>query len=136
MKGIGLCGCLMLPALALMLFAGGCGRDDPDAAAITVDFSWEGMAPCGWGNPAIRLGEMPGDTKYLVLSMFDHAYNQDHGRVRFAYAGEGRIAKGRFETIQGPCPSWTPGRYEITIEAVGANNAVIGIGRKTRVFPE
>ena len=114
----------------------GCEKVRHDAAALLVDFSWEGIKQCERGNPEIRFSGVPERTKFLVINMFDHAYSHDHGTVRLAYAGDRIIARDRFKETQGPCPAWTPGRYEITIKAVDNKNVVIGIGNRERKFPE
>jgi hypothetical protein len=116
----------------------GCGKkeDHRNAADLLVDFTWEGLRRCGWGNPEISIGAVPDQTKFLKISMYDHAYSHDHGTVLTLYDGEKIIAMNRFKEIQGPCPVYTPGRYEITVKALGAHEAVIGVGSKERVFPE
>jgi len=125
---------LLLIVLLLSLL--GCEKISPDAVELSVDFSWEGMKPCGWGNPEIKVSGVPPNTKLLKIRMYDHAYSHDHGTVLMSYAGDGIIRKDRFKEIQGPCPVWTPGRYQITIKAIDEHEAVIGIGSKERVFPE
>lgn len=114
----------------------GCEKVSQDAVELSVDFSWEGIKQCEWGNPEIRVGGVPERTKFLVINMFDHAYSHDHGTATLAYTGDRIIARDRFKEIQGPCPAWTPGRYEITIKAVDNKNVVIGIGSRERKFPE
>jgi hypothetical protein len=52
------------------------------------------------------------------------------------YGGKEVIAINRFKEIQGPCPVYTPGRYEITIKALDADETVIAVGSKERPFPE
>lgn len=127
---------LRIVIIILLIVVTGCEKVSPDAVALTVDFSWEGMKPCGWGNPEIQVRGVPANTKFLILHMFDHAYSHDHGKVTLPYSGSGVIAKDRFKEIQGPCPVYTPGRYEITIKAVDENQVVIGLGSKERHFPE
>lgn len=114
----------------------GCEKVSQDAVELSVDFSWEGMKPCGWGNPEICVSGVPEKTKFLKVSMYDHAYSHDHGTVMVPYTGNGIIVRDRFKEIQGPCPPDVPGRYEITIKAVDENKVVIGIGSKERFFPE
>lgn len=44
--------------LELVLSAPGCEKAEPhpNTAELPVDFEWEGMKPCGWGNPEIHVG--------------------------------------------------------------------------------
>jgi hypothetical protein len=129
---------IVLTFLGFVLAFSGCDKptSHPDAARLSVAFSWEGMKPCGWGNPEIHVDGVPAQTKFLIISMFDHAYKHDHGTVTMPFAGERTIARDRFKAIQGPCPSWSPGQYEITIKAVDEKETVIAIGRNQRPFPE
>ncbi|MDM8541652.1 hypothetical protein QUF90_11250 [Desulfococcaceae bacterium HSG9] len=127
---------LNLLIIGLILSVYGCENVSPDAVELSVDFSWKGMKPCGWGNPKIHVSRVPDKTKFLEVSMYDHAYSHDHGTVMMPYTGNGIIVRDRFKEIQGPCPMYTPGRYEIKIKAIDANKVVIGIGSKTRFFPE
>lgn len=116
----------------------GCENEkvSPDAVQLSVDFTWQGMKSCGWGNPEIHVNGIPENTKNLTISMYDHAYSHDHGTVKMPYAGETIIRKDRFKKIQGPCPVYTPGRYEITVRALDAGEFIIGMGSKKRLFPE
>lgn len=113
-----------------------CSNVSPDAVELKVDFTWEGMKPCGWGNPEIRVSGVPENTKFLKVHMYDHVYFHDHGTVVAPYTGDGIIARDRFEEIQCPCPPDVPGRYKITVKALDASDVVIGIGRKKKYFPE
>ena len=113
-----------------------CEKVSQDAVELSVDFSWKGMKPCGWGNPEIRVSGVPEKTKFLKVSMYDHAYSHDHGTVMVPYSGNGIVVRDRFKEIQGPCPLGAPGQYEITIKAIDEKDVVIGIGSKERIFPE
>ena len=107
-----------------------------NAAELSVDFTWEVMKQCGWGNPKIHINGIPEKTKFLKISMYDHEYAHDHGTVKMPYSGVGIIEKDRFKEIQGPCPPFGPGRYKITIKAIDEKEIVIGIGSKERMYPE
>ena len=128
---------LFLLIIGLVSFVSSCEKEkvSPDVVELSVDFSWEGMEPCGWGNPEIHVSGIPENTKFLRISMYDHAYRHDHGTVMAPYTDNGILAKDRFKKIQGPCPSGAPGQYEITIKAIDEKEAVIGIGSKERIFP-
>jgi len=128
-----------ITALILMAFFGvGCEREkiSQHVAEVSVKFTWEGLKPCDWGNPEIHISGVPGNTKFLKISMYDHAYSHDHGTVQMPYADEKIIAKDRFKEIQRPCPVYTPGRYEITIKALDDTETIIGMGSAERMFPE
>ena len=126
--------CLLL--IALCFINPGCSDVSPDAVDLDVEFSWQDMKPCSWGNPEIRIGGLPENTKFLTVSMYDSVYLHDHGEFTIAYDGSGIIPMGASEKLQGPCPPDVPGRYKITVKALDENNAVIGIGSKKRYFPE
>jgi len=122
--------------VAFSLFSIGCSNTSPDAVDLEVDFTWKGMTPCGWGNPEIRIDGLPENTKALTVSMYDHVYFYDHGKVTITYDGSSIIKMGVLKEIQGPCPPDVPGRYKITVKASDGNDVVIGIGSKERYFPE
>ncbi len=113
-----------------------CEKVSEDAVKLSVEYSWEGLEPCGWGNPEIHISGIPEKTKNLKIIMYDHEYSHKHGTVITPYSGENTITKNRFKKIQGPCPPNDPGEYEITIKAIDENEIVIGKGSKTRFFPE
>ena len=78
----------------------GCSNVSPDAVELTVDFTWEGMVPCAvGGNPEIRVGGIPDDTKVLVVSLYDHGMS--HGKQKFIYDGTAIIKKGALEVAKG-----------------------------------
>ncbi len=76
----------------LALFLSGCEKEkvSQHVAKLSVEFTWEGLRPCDWGNPEIHISGVPGNTKSLKISMYDHAYSHDHGTVQMPYAGEKR----------------------------------------------
>ena len=127
---------LLIVALILSVFGCESEKVSQDAVELSVDFSWEGMERCGWGNPEISFSGVPAQTKFIKVHMYDHVYSHDHGQVIVPYTKNGIIDRGRFKEIQEPCPPGSPGRYEITIKAVDENEVVIGIGSKERYFPE
>ena len=108
----------------------------PDAVDLSVDFTWEGMESCDWGNPEINISGLPDQTKFIQIYMYDNAYQWDHGNVTFPFTGSTVIERGKFRKIQGPCPPASPGSYEITIKALNEKKVVIAMGRKERLFPE
>jgi len=125
-----------LLSIVICILGFSCSNVSPDTVELVVDFSWEDMSPCAWGNPEIRIGGVPEKTKTLVISMYDSVYLHDHGEVTITYDGTGTIKMGVLEELQGPCPPDVPGRYKITIKALDKNDGVIGIGSKKRYFPE
>ncbi|MBW2250643.1 MAG: hypothetical protein JRF60_08430 [Deltaproteobacteria bacterium] len=127
---------LHLLIFGLIFSVTSCKNVSPDAVELSVDFTWEGLVPCGWGNPEISVKGVPENTKFLKVHMYDHVYFYDHGEVNVAYNGSNIIAKGSLKEIYGPCPPDVPGRYKITVKAIDGNEVVIGIGSKERYFPE
>jgi len=115
----------------------GCEKKDPNAVALSVDFTWEGYPNCDMGLPQMSIGGIPESTKFLIISMYDHEFGFDHGEVKIQYAGSGTITRGSYKEITGPCPPPnSQGRYEITVKALDANDTVVGMGSKARYFPE
>ncbi len=126
--------CLVLFSLLIPFYS--CEKISENAVKLSVDFTWEGMESCDWGNPEINIRKIPEQTKHIKIHMYDHKYKYDHGSVVFEYTGENIIPMDRYKNIQGPCPPYEPGEYEITIKALDKNKIVIGMGSKTRFFPE
>ena len=129
---------LHLFLIGIVFYVSSCEKElmNQEAIEMTVDFTWNGMQPCGWGNPEIRVRGVPEKTKFLKISMYDHVHRHDHGTVLVPYNGSGIITKDRFRKIQGPCPPGNPGRYEIKIKAINEAEEIIGFGSKERRFPE
>ena len=127
---------IWLAWLILCCLAAGCEKVSPDAVDLTVEFTWEGMPSCDWGNPEMSIGNIPAATKSLEISMFDHVYRHDHGSVVVDYRGQTTFEQGQFKAIQGPCPPGSPGRYKLTVKAMDENDVVIALGAKERLFPE
>ena len=126
--------CLLV--IGLLFFISGCEKVSDSAVELSVDFTWEGLERCLWGNPEIHVSGVPEKTKMLIISMYDHNYSHDHGKVSIPYTGELMFEMNKFRDLQGPCPAGSPGRYEITIKALDKDKVVIGIGSKERLFPE
>lgn len=120
---------------ALSFFFIGCSKVSEDAVELKVDFTWEGMVPCGvGGNPEIRVSGIPDGTQVLVVSLYDHGLS--HGKQSIPYDGSGIIKKGTLKRIEDPCPFSDPGRYRFKIQAVDENKVIIGIGSRERQYPE
>ena len=49
--------------IALLFSSFRCSNVSPDAVDLEVDFSWEGMEPCGWGIPEVGIRGEPENTK-------------------------------------------------------------------------
>jgi len=121
--------------IALFFVFLSCSNVSPDAVELTVDFSWEGLVPCAMGgNPEIRVGGVPDETKVLVVSLYDHGLS--HGKQTFTYNGSGIIKKGALDEIEGPCPFADSGRYKFKVAAIDENGVIIGLGSRERYFPE
>ena len=127
---------IFLVLIAVTIISHGCSDVSPDAVDLQVDFSWEGMEPCGWGIPEVGIRGVPENTKYLVVDMYDHAYFFDHGEVKVIYNGSNIISRDPLKKIYCPCPLGEPGRYKITVKAIDENEIIIGVGSKERYWPE
>lgn len=127
---------IWLASFIICCLVAGCEKVNPDAVDLEVDFTWESMPSCGWGSPEMNIEGIPAATKSLKISMYDHAYRHDHGKVIVDYRGQTTFAQGQFKVIQGPCPPGSPGRYKLTVKALDKNEVVIALGAKERLFPE
>jgi hypothetical protein len=126
---------LILIGICFSLYS--CEKKDPNSVELSVDFTWEGYAPCDMGLPQMNIGGIPKNTKFLEISMYDHEYGFDHGEVKIKYEGSGTIQRGSFTEITGPCPPPKGvGRYKVTVKALDGKDVIVGIGSKERHFPE
>lgn len=118
---------------ALMLVC--CSKVSPDAVELKVDFTWEGLVPCGPGShPEIRVTGIPAETKVLVVKLTDHGLS--HGRQSIAYDGTGIIKTGILDRIETPCPIGDSGKYKYKVTALNQKEVIVGSGSLTRYFPE
>lgn len=71
----------------------GCQKNkvSQDAVQLSVDFTWEGMKRCDWGNPEIHVTGIPEKTKFIKISMYDH------DTVLAPYTGNGIIFRDRLK---------------------------------------
>ena len=122
--------------IAIIFFFFACSNVSPDAAELSVNFTWEGMVPCALGgNPEISVSGVPDDTKVFVVTLYDHSglYNT---KQTITYDGSGIIMKGSLDEISAPCPFFESERYQFKVAAVNENGVVIGLGSRERYFPE
>jgi hypothetical protein len=126
---------LLITILLVSVFACNNDKVGQDVVKLSVDFTWEGMKHCDWGNPEIKVTGIPPETKFIEISMNDKSYRYDSS-VKAPYDGNEIIALNKFKEIKTPCPGMLPGIYEIIIKAINENDVVIGIGSNERTFPE
>ena len=131
---------LNLLMVVIILSVISCEKVSQDAVKLSVDYTWEGLEECDFGNPEIRFSGVPEKTKYIKIEMYDHAHWQDHGKVTAPYTGtirNGIIEKNKFKEIEGPCPYTSiPKQVEVTVKALDENKDVIGVGSKEKFYPE
>ena len=127
---------LLILLITISFLIIGCLDFNRDADELEVNFSWGDMKPCGLGIPEIAVTNVPENTKYFVVKMYDHEYFYSHGTVKVTYNGSNIISQESLKKIEKPCPPGAPGRYKITVKALDENGAVIGVGSKERYFPE
>src|SRR5208283_3638303 len=66
-----------------------------DASAFSVNFSWEGIRPCGRVSPAFSIHDAPRETESLHFIMSDKdAPHFQHGGSTVPYNGDGPRAGG------------------------------------------
>ena len=112
----------------------------PDAAQLDVAFEWPTKSGCTAVSPAMTIGNIPAETKFLEIKLTDlDKPSYDHGGGVLAYDGTGKIAAGALPPrgYAGPCPPMGWHRYEITVFALNADKSVaLGTGSAMRKFPE
>ena len=130
---------MILSAVVLAIVMCGCltTNVDPNAAQLTVDFSWKDVKSGSTVSPAIKVSGFPAETKYFTVKLADldvPAFNHGGGKVE--NDGTGIIAAGALkDDYKGPNPPSGSHRYEFTVQAVNAEGTIIGIGKSTKKFP-
>ena len=118
--------------------------DDPpstDIQELTVYFSWPDIYQICFdpNNPELIVSNIPADTLYFYVSVYDTLNGYDHGGGKVMNDGTGIIAYGSVPNYKGPCPGQSPyqyGIYEFTVNAYNSNDEKIGTGMYSRRFPE
>ncbi len=104
------------------------------AGAMSLSFSWAGIASCGSSPPAFTLSGVPSGTKQLAFNMIDLSYNNyNHGGGTIAYQGN-KVPAGSF-SYTGPCPRPGPNMYQVTVQALDGAGKVLATAVTTRPFP-
>jgi phosphatidylethanolamine-binding protein (PEBP) family uncharacterized protein len=126
--------------IAICLFAiYGCDstKVSENTSTLDVNFEWTKTSACSSISPAIQVGNIPHETKYLEVKMVDlDMPTYDHGGGEVAYDGSDSISEGSLKSYTGPCPP--PGvehTYEITVKALSDDKKLIlGHGKAVRKF--
>jgi phosphatidylethanolamine-binding protein (PEBP) family uncharacterized protein len=103
--------------------------------AMSLRFSWDGVARCTSSPPAFALSGVPAGTSRLAFNMVDlNLPSFPHGGGTISYRGD-QIAAGSF-SYQGPCP---PGdqrhNYRWTVKALDSAGKTLATASTARPFP-
>jgi hypothetical protein len=107
-----------------------------EAIAMSLSFSWTGVARCSSSPPAFTLSDVPPDTSRLAFNMVDlNLPSYPHGGGTISYQGSTQIAAGSF-SYKGPCP---PERqrhnYRWTVRALDAAGKTLATASAANPFP-
>jgi phosphatidylethanolamine-binding protein (PEBP) family uncharacterized protein len=107
-----------------------------DATAMSLSFSWTGVARCSSSPPAFTLSDVPPGTSRLAFNMVDlNLPSYPHGGGTVPYQGNSQIAAGSF-SYKGPCP---PERqrhnYRWTVKALDAGGKTLATASAASSFP-
>jgi Phosphatidylethanolamine-binding protein len=107
-----------------------------DAIAMSLSFSWAGVARCSSSPPAFSLSDVPPGTSRLSFNMVDlNLPSYPHGGGTISYQGDSQIAAGSF-SYKGPCP---PERqrhnYRWTVKALDAGGKTLATANAAGPFP-
>ena len=127
---------------AIVLIAGCANSPDQikiprDAAEMTVEFSWEGIAACTHESPELRVSPVPDGTTDLRVRLKDISLPEwNHGGGQVKHDGSGVIPVGALKLgYNGPCPPSGRHKYEFSVMAVDADGVIVGFGKARHVFP-
>jgi hypothetical protein len=107
-----------------------------EAIAMSLSFSWTGVARCSSSPPAFTLSDVPPETSRLAFNMVDlNLPSYPHGGGTISYQGGSQIAAGSF-SYKGPCP---PERqrhnYRWTVKALDAGGKALATASAASPFP-
>lgn len=124
----------LLLLLFLIIFCS-CEKTSPDLVEFEIDYSWGTEPGENRKNPEVKISGVPDHAKYLEIQLIDLDMSiADHGEAeKIVYNESGLISYGSLKNYIGPSPPPKGHRYEFTIKALGENNVVIGIGKKTKI---
>jgi phosphatidylethanolamine-binding protein (PEBP) family uncharacterized protein len=107
-----------------------------ESAAMSLSFTWDGVAPCTSSPPAFALSGVPAGTSRLAFNMVDlNVPSFPHGGGSIAYRGENHVAAGSFP-YQGPCPpAGQRHNYRWTVQAIDAAGKTLATASAVRPFP-
>lgn len=130
---------LLLVSVAFsIIFLCACTDEAENAAVMGVEFAWQLIDKGSSDNPQIRLTGVPPGTKRFLVSLVDlNLQGFDHGSGFVDNDGTGIIARGAVKgSYNGPEPPYPSVKhtYEITVKALDAKDAVIGIGKNAKQF--
>lgn len=111
----------------------------PNAAKLTVEFTWDNVRPCASESPEIKVFSAPAGTARLKFELVDiDTMFSSHGGGEIEYKGTPLVPAGALRGYRGPCPQGAKGtaavRYEFRVSALDAKGAVIGYGTATQSY--
>jgi phosphatidylethanolamine-binding protein (PEBP) family uncharacterized protein len=106
------------------------------AIAMSLSFSWAGVARCTPRPPAFRLSEVPAGTSQLAFNMVDlDLPSFPHGGGTISYQGGDQVAAGSF-SYQGPCPpEGQHHHYRWTVKALDVGGRTLATTSAAKSFP-
>ncbi|MDY6842678.1 MAG: YbhB/YbcL family Raf kinase inhibitor-like protein [Thermodesulfobacteriota bacterium] len=106
-------------------------------ATLVIDFTWTEEHRCSSKSPEIKVSGVPEEATHFKVNLVDlDVPFWNHGGGTTENDGSGVIAEGTLkEGYNGPCPPSGSHRYEFTVNAVDANENIIGTGKKMKQFP-
>ncbi len=133
---------LAILTAAIILIAGCANNPDKikiprDAAEMTVEFSWEGIAACTHDSPELRASAVPDATTDLRVRLKDVSLPKwNHGGGQVKHDGSGVIPAGALKLgYNGPCQPSGRHKYEFSVMAVDADGVIVGFGKARQSFP-
>jgi phosphatidylethanolamine-binding protein (PEBP) family uncharacterized protein len=106
------------------------------AVAMSLEFSWAGVAGCTSKPPAFTLSDVPEGTSRLAFNVVDlNLPSFPHGGGTIDYQGSDQVAAGTF-AYQGPCPpKGQRHNYRWTVKALDAAGKTLATTSTAKQFP-
>ncbi len=127
----------MILVIAFMLSGCMAPKVSPNAAKLGIEFTLEAQDKCSSVSPKITVANVPAGTKKFKVSLVDlDVIDWDHGGGTILNDGSGVIPQGALKSgYNGPCPPSGSHRYEFKVNAIDAEDIIIGVGKNSQVFP-
>lgn len=103
----------------------------PTATPMSAQIALQPQNLCEPLSPGIRVENIPAGAQRMAVRILDLNYSFDHGGGVVAAPPNGVISEGALSNYIGLCPGDTDNSYRFRIDALDADNRIVGIAEVT-----